>query len=317
MTKKRKREEEVNCNNIPPDVIGEIMSYLRPSSRMRFFMINRFYLNFYKNNTCLIKNKEVVFLIDTTRSMDRYIEGAKWKFIDICKNLKKTSRVKMSIIFFNDHLEHISESENETEEDVNDDVEYEEEVNDEVEYEEEVIDEGDEVDDDGGAGENTNIIYLPINTYNTIVRPFGFTEKLRRVVSLLNNVKCYGGGDEPEAFADAFYHLNKLNFDSKFDKYVFLLSDSYPHGLNKNDNTFDNFPQGCPCGIKWKDEVKKIAKIKRLKFFFINCCDNSGEAGRTVRNIIKFKKKMSNYLGSKMKVVSYDDLQNKGMQIIT
>lgn len=63
--------------------------------------------------------------------------------------------------------------------------------------------------------------------------------------SWLDNCQASGGGDAPEAVADALSEVLKLSWRAESTKICVLISDAPPHGLNQNG---DHFPNGCPAG---------------------------------------------------------------------
>ncbi len=63
--------------------------------------------------------------------------------------------------------------------------------------------------------------------------------------SWLNECQATGGGDEPEAVADALHAVLNLSWRPGATRICILISDAPPHGLNCNG---DSFPNGCPAG---------------------------------------------------------------------
>ncbi len=62
----------------------------------------------------------------------------------------------------------------------------------------------------------------------------------------LDQCQAQGGGDGPEAVADALHEVVKLSWRPKATKICILISDAPPHGLDPNG---DRFPNGCPNGL--------------------------------------------------------------------
>ncbi|CAF4074903.1 unnamed protein product [Rotaria sp. Silwood2] len=62
----------------------------------------------------------------------------------------------------------------------------------------------------------------------------------------LGQCSAQGGGDTPEAVADALHDILKLSWRSEATKICVLISDAPPHGLKQCD---DHFPDGCPLGF--------------------------------------------------------------------
>lgn len=73
----------------------------------------------------------------------------------------------------------------------------------------------------------------------------------------LEACQAQGGGDLPEAVADALHDALKLSWRENSTKICILISDAPPHGLSPNG---DSFPQGCPAGIDPIDVAKKMAQ---------------------------------------------------------
>ena len=62
-------------------------------------------------------------------------------------------------------------------------------------------------------------------------------------------------------------------------RYVFLIADAPPHGSQyQTDSWNDNYPNGCPCGIKLDDIVQKI---KDMKISLIFCPVDGGDTYNT------------------------------------
>lgn len=75
--------------------------------------------------------------------------------------------------------------------------------------------------------------------------------------SWLDQCSAQGGGDAPEAVADALNDALNLEWSSAATKICILISDAPPHGLNP---TGDSFPSGCPAGHDPMTIVRKMAE---------------------------------------------------------
>jgi hypothetical protein len=73
----------------------------------------------------------------------------------------------------------------------------------------------------------------------------------------LDNCQAVGGGDVPEAVADALDAVLKLSWRVKSTKICVLISDAPPHGL---DQEGDTFPNGCPAGLDPARIVREMAE---------------------------------------------------------
>ncbi|CAF3778566.1 unnamed protein product [Rotaria sp. Silwood1] len=78
-----------------------------------------------------------------------------------------------------------------------------------------------------------------------VTRVHNFTNSVNEMESWLNECRADGGGDAPEAVADALHEVLNLSWRSEATRICILISDAPPHGL---DPTVDSFPNGCPAG---------------------------------------------------------------------
>lgn len=81
---------------------------------------------------------------------------------------------------------------------------------------------------------------------------------------ILNKLNIDNGGDIPEAIADAFYEVNNLKCNKNYTNIVIFCSDAFPHGENYDE---DSFPNGCPCGLDYKNELSKFEE-NNIKFIY-------------------------------------------------
>lgn len=89
------------------------------------------------------------------------------------------------------------------------------------------------------------------HTFVTDVKPF--TTSLSKMREYVNTMAASGGGDGPEAVADALYEALHLPYRKGSARIVVVIADAPPHGL---EPTGDGFPNGSPNG---HDPIK-IAK---------------------------------------------------------
>lgn len=77
-------------------------------------------------------------------------------------------------------------------------------------------------------------------------------------------MKAEGGGDEPEALLDGLYLATQLKWIREYDKYLFIIGDSPPHGKLFHDGTcFDEWPDNNePCGLNIVDIIKNLKGIE-------------------------------------------------------
>jgi hypothetical protein len=86
-----------------------------------------------------------------------------------------------------------------------------------------------------------------------------FTDKVEEMKWWLEQCQAQGGGDTPEAVADALNDVLTLSWRSEATKICILISDAPPHGLNLSD---DSFPNGCPLGFDPIRIVREMAEKK-------------------------------------------------------
>jgi hypothetical protein len=75
-----------------------------------------------------------------------------------------------------------------------------------------------------------------------------------------------GGGNQGEALIDGLAQANKLKFRMKSQKMFVVITDDCPHGPEFNAETC--YPEGCPCGISWKEQLT-IMKERGILFLFV------------------------------------------------
>jgi len=73
----------------------------------------------------------------------------------------------------------------------------------------------------------------------------------------LEQCTAQGGGDGPEAVADALNDALNLPWRSGVAQICILISDAPPHGLDRNG---DSFPDGCPAGFDPLGIARKMAE---------------------------------------------------------
>lgn len=71
----------------------------------------------------------------------------------------------------------------------------------------------------------------------------GFTYDEHEVLENLDALTASGGGDLPEAVADALHNALQLEWRPNATKVAVLLTDAAPHGIGERK---DAFPEGCP-----------------------------------------------------------------------
>jgi hypothetical protein len=100
-----------------------------------------------------------------------------------------------------------------------------------------------------------------------ITRVLDFTSSVREMKERLDECSPRGGGDTPEAVADALHDLIKLNWREDAAKICVFISDAPPHGLG---TPADGFPTGCPCGLDPMVTVRELA-AKGVAVYTVGC----------------------------------------------
>ncbi|CAF1284021.1 unnamed protein product [Didymodactylos carnosus] len=86
----------------------------------------------------------------------------------------------------------------------------------------------------------------PPQDHTFVTRAHDFTASVKQMKGWLEDCTAVGGGDAPEAVADAMHDVLKLSWRAEATKICILITDAPPHGL---DPSGDSFPNGCPNGL--------------------------------------------------------------------
>lgn len=100
-----------------------------------------------------------------------------------------------------------------------------------------------------------------------VTRTHDFTSSVSQMKSWLDSCSAQGGGDGPEAVADALHDVLKLSWRDEATKICVLISDAPPHGLAESG---DGFPDGCPAGLDPIDITRKMAE-KGITLYSVGC----------------------------------------------
>ena len=100
-----------------------------------------------------------------------------------------------------------------------------------------------------------------------VTRTHDFTASAKTMKGWLDNCSADGGGDPPEAVADALYDVLKLSWRDGATKICVCISDAPPHGL---DSSGDRFPKGCPAGIDPMVVTHQLAE-KGITIYMVGC----------------------------------------------
>ncbi|WAR18282.1 VWKA-like protein [Mya arenaria] len=94
-----------------------------------------------------------------------------------------------------------------------------------------------------------------------------FTGSPNTMKGWLSATSAAGGGDTPEAVADALHDVLKLSWREDATKICVCISDAPPHGLG---GCGDGFPDGCPAGIDPINVVHQMAE-KGITLYIAGC----------------------------------------------
>ena len=100
-----------------------------------------------------------------------------------------------------------------------------------------------------------------------VTRAHDFTASTKTMKGWLDNCSAGGGGDCPEAVADALHDILKLNWREGSTKICVCISDAPPHGLGCGG---DGFPNGCPAGIDPMAVTHELAE-KGVTIYMVGC----------------------------------------------
>ncbi|XP_062621871.1 uncharacterized protein LOC134283444 [Saccostrea cucullata] len=100
-----------------------------------------------------------------------------------------------------------------------------------------------------------------------VTRVHDFTPSVSTMKKWLDACSAQGGGDTPEAVADALHDVLKLSWRENATKICVLISDAPPHGLNPSG---DHFPEGCPAGLDPMVTVRELAE-KGVTLYSVGC----------------------------------------------
>lgn len=101
-----------------------------------------------------------------------------------------------------------------------------------------------------------------------VTRTHDFTDSVSVMKSWLWKTKARGGGDKPEAVADALYESTRLSWRPESAKISILISDAPPHGLDPSSDR--SFHQGCPDGHDPMEIVRELARLE-VTLYSVGC----------------------------------------------
>ncbi|XP_045181815.2 uncharacterized protein LOC123540666 [Mercenaria mercenaria] len=102
-----------------------------------------------------------------------------------------------------------------------------------------------------------------------ITRKHDFTDSADTMKLWLRECEADGGGDTPEAVADALNDVLNLSWREEATKMCVFVTDAPPHGLATEDCS-DSFPDGCPEGLD-PMEIAKLLAGKGVSLYVVGC----------------------------------------------
>ncbi|CAC5394713.1 unnamed protein product [Mytilus coruscus] len=104
------------------------------------------------------------------------------------------------------------------------------------------------------------------NTF--VTKTYNFTDSVFKMKIWLNAARATGGGDGPEAVAEALFKATKLSWRPEATKITVLISDAPPHGLVPSQDS--SFPNGSPTGHDPMKIVRDLAQMG-VTLYVIGC----------------------------------------------
>ncbi|XP_063421469.1 uncharacterized protein LOC134706447 [Mytilus trossulus] len=104
------------------------------------------------------------------------------------------------------------------------------------------------------------------NTF--VTKTYNFTDSVFMMKIWLNAARASGGGDGPEAVAEALFKATKLSWRPEATKITVLISDAPPHGLVPSQDS--SFPNGSPTGHDPMKIVRDLAQMG-VTLYVIGC----------------------------------------------
>jgi len=98
----------------------------------------------------------------------------------------------------------------------------------------------------------------PPQEHSYLTKVYPFTSSISKMRASLDSLSASGGGDVPEAVADALHEVSKLEFRPQATKIAVLIADAPPHGLCGGH---DGFPNGCPHGLDPIQVCRNLAQL--------------------------------------------------------
>lgn len=102
-----------------------------------------------------------------------------------------------------------------------------------------------------------------------LVRTQDLTADINRALKFIEDIDAAGGGDQPEAVADALFEAieHDMSWDKNARKAIILIGDAPPHGEGGADR---NYRYGSPNGYNYRDEIE-VANKKGITIYTMSC----------------------------------------------
>jgi hypothetical protein len=96
---------------------------------------------------------------------------------------------------------------------------------------------------------------------NEVISQIALTEDIPQVMKFIEDCKSYGGGDIPEAVADALALAAQTAWRPNSVRFVIHMLDSPPHGKEFTSD-YDKYPEGCPCRNNCQKLLKELSDLE-------------------------------------------------------
>ena len=114
------------------------------------------------------------------------------------------------------------------------------------------------------------------------------TENLKEVINAIMDLKCAGGGDEPEGVLDGLnVAVNEVNWRDESVKFIYHILDAPSHGKKYNNIENDKYDE-CPNKIDAEDLLIEI-RNKDIKYSVIKLNDSCDIMLKEFQNVLNLE----------------------------